>query len=186
MFKKLVSKLSEKPFMIREGSSLHSILIAVRRYGRRFRRQITSVTALRRTVCRWTVVRWSADAADFEDEPKKTPIGWSADERRILGFLLLSSSTFHFTLLNASVACGQNISLIFALQKVSSDPFKVFFVPKKEAKICEKKQELIFLPLLYTIDIFCFNQYWAKNKRAKDSEKYTHWQNDDTYWQNGR
>ena len=27
-------------------------------------------------------------------------------------------------------------------------------MPKKEAKICEKKQELIFLPLLYTINIF--------------------------------
>ena len=71
----LVSKLSEKPFMIREGSSLLQLVIAVRRYGRRFRRQITSLTALRGTVCRWTVVRWSADAADFEDELKKTPIG---------------------------------------------------------------------------------------------------------------
>ena len=61
--------------MIREGSSLLHLVIALRRYGRRFRRQITSVTALRGTVCRWTVVRWSADAADFEDELKKTPIG---------------------------------------------------------------------------------------------------------------
>ena len=126
------------------GRGLHySTLIAARRYGRRFRRQITSATALRGTVCRWTVVRWSADAADFEDEPKKTPIGWSADERRILGFLLLSSSTFHFTLLNASVACGQNISLIFT----DFCSVKRFFCAKKRGKNMWEKTRVDFFAI---------------------------------------
>ena len=131
--------------MIREGSSLHSILIAVRRYGRRFRRQITSVTALRGTVCRWTVVRWSADAADFEDELKKTPIGWSADERRILGFLLLSSSTFHFTLLNASLACGQKYITDFCSAKSIFRPLQRFFLcQKKRQKYVRKNKSWFF------------------------------------------
>ena len=131
--------------MIREGSSLLHLVIALRRYGRRFRRQITSVTALHGTVCRWTAVRWSADAADFEDELKKTPIGWSADERRILGFLLLSSSTFHFTLLNASLACGQNIHITDFCSAKSIK--KGFFVPKKETKICEEKTRVDFFAI---------------------------------------